>query len=70
MSVQLFRHGERTPSSKYRTDEYSDFIWPDGPGALTNVSIFMFYFILNFTNSWEKTMIYLFFRKENKACTI
>ncbi|XP_014285505.1 prostatic acid phosphatase [Halyomorpha halys] len=32
----LFRHGERTPSSKYPTDQHSDIIWPDGPGALTN----------------------------------
>ena len=31
----MWRHGDRTPISPYKTDPYSDYPWPGGWGQLT-----------------------------------
>lgn len=40
--VQIFRHGERSPTGVYPNDPHSNFTWDGGYGALTLV--FMIFF--------------------------
>lgn len=35
--MQIFRHGDRTPTETYPNDPYINYEWEDGWGALTKV---------------------------------
>ena len=54
VSIQMFRHGDRTPTHTYPTDPHKDYQWPQGLGQLTQVRM-----TCTFTNSEQPLFIRL-----------
>nr|XP_023025530.1 lysosomal acid phosphatase-like [Leptinotarsa decemlineata] len=53
--IQVFRHGQRTPTEHYPNDPYSDPLnWPVAPGQLTNVGKEQLYNLGKFTRERYK----------------
>jgi len=47
-SLQVWRHGDRSPAGTFRTDKWQNDAWPQGWGQLTTVSGTLKYYLLKF----------------------